>query len=183
MKKVLYLLVSSVLFAPSAARAVTPVTVDFSATDPIYPDGPVTGFGSFTYDSILVTGVGTEDLSPFGGLLLSFTFEVLGQTFTAADDVDYPFLPVVTLVDGTPDHVDFWVVDSDYYHPPIWANPTPIAEPNVKSIQVVDYFLPDDLGNFTTTMRIEVVPEPTTFSLLTLGSLPLVMTRRRYPKA
>jgi hypothetical protein len=75
--------------------------------------------------------------------------------------------------------MNFWVADSDYYHPPIWANPTPITEPGVASIEIGGALLPDGSGGYTADMMIYVIPEPTTLTLLSLGSLALVMARRR----
>jgi len=189
MKKVVLLHFCSVFLASCAVHAVVPPfdTFSFSAADANYPGGAVTGTGVFTFDSSLIPVTGVFELAPTNAAFIGLTFAVLGQSFTEADDLEFPAWPLATFQDGSPTGFDLLLVEpgsvvwAQYIadNPTTATNFTSIFQPNVASIYIGNATLVDGgSGNFTTTMDIEVIPEPTTLSLIGLGSLALLVVRR-----
>lgn len=116
------------LSAISAQAAVQTVNfdVDLYSFNPAYDFAP--GFGKLVYDDAALTNVGDEamalsahtadpldplDYDVLAGLisfsLTLFTGETYEQTFTAADDAEYPALPEIYFFEGELFGMDFFV--------------------------------------------------------------------------
>lgn len=161
------------LMLTNTAQALSPQTNFFSATDSFYENtlSSVTGSGSFTYDLDKITGIGTEWLGTTDGRLLSFRFELFGQTFAETDDVEYPFFPLVRLQNGTPDYLNFFVSDRDV------RNTTLIIDGMFSTLKLEGNLLSNGQGGYTVGMTL--VPEPASFALLGIGAGVLLVARFR----
>ncbi|MCB1723507.1 MAG: hypothetical protein KDJ39_07415 [Gammaproteobacteria bacterium] len=101
--------------------------------DPTHPLLGTLGTGSFSYDADdIVTGNEVLDSTQF-----SLVLELFGQTFTQADDVEFPDAPTLAFAGGTPYALDFIVGE---LHPalPAWPNPVAIDQPGVIAIRLGD---------------------------------------------
>lgn len=161
------------LMLTTTAQALSPQTNFFTAFDPYYEAtfSPETGSGSFAYDLDKITGIGTEWLGTTDGRLLSFRFELFGQTFTETDDVEYPFFPLVRLQNGTPDYLNFFVSDRDV------RNTTLIIDGMFSTLSLEGNLVPNGQGGYTVGMTL--VPEPSSFALLGIGVGALLVARSR----
>lgn len=140
--------------------AAATVTQTFIGTVDSGPLAGEVGTGSFTYDSDDVSdGEDILRLNPDDhGLEVELDF--LGQSFDETNDVDYPLFPELGFISGEPAVLDFNVVEGDS------LNPTEIEEPGVLSFQTRDLApTPDADYDFTTTIDVAMIPEPTTAAL------------------
>lgn len=148
------------------------------------------GLGIVEYSLAGLTFSGTEYRQPeeeFGGLKL--TFELFLQSFTEANDVDYPFLPELTLQNGIPVRLDFLVDEAGNPHA------TAINEPGVFNFNVSGWLTPAGEGagllnqiqpaspgpDYHVPLLINV-PEPSgvAFAIISgLGLGGLILARRR----
>lgn len=71
------------------------------------------GVGSLIIDDELLQNVGEESVTPLDSEIFSLTFTIFDQTFTAANDVDFPEFPEAFFVDGALDALDFVVSEYD----------------------------------------------------------------------
>lgn len=115
-----------------------------------------TGSGSFSYNtSVFVTG--NEVLTPsFGNLSVSMT--ILGQTFTQANDVDFPTYPQLTFSGFAPSLMNYLIREEV-------KNPTAINQPGVSEINFIFALAPATAG-YTSIGTIAAVPEPSSFALI-----------------
>lgn len=156
----------------SAAQAAI-ITESFTAE---VVEGPFAGevaTGSFSYDDALIIN-GDEILDPTTSLTVNMTF--LGQTYTEADDFDYPLFPGLAFSENIPIFLDYYIVD---------GSPTNIREPSIQELLIGNVNLIPDNGDFITVLEVTTVeatttttvPEPiSSLSLLLLGGLGLSST-------
>ncbi len=134
------------------------------------------GTGSFSIESSLFTGTGSEAFIPVGGSgsfvdipgLLSFNFEFAGNSYSMADDSSYPNLPAVAFLNGVFDGYNFASItanelfsigDYNFFH----------INPNQLETQ----------GYVTTSLSVVPLPAALPLFLSGLAGLGLVGRRRR----
>lgn len=93
------------LGVPGSAIAIT--TETFTGTVVSGTFAGTVGTGSVTFDEGLVTGTGSEFLTPIDGLELEFT--IFGQVFTQDDDASFPAFPQLSFFDGVIEFLNFTV--------------------------------------------------------------------------
>lgn len=139
------------------------------------------GHGTFSYDLANIVyhsnpADGAYVTPELGTLAISFT--ILGQTFTEADDIDYPVRPYFQITGaGVPITLDFAISetgDQGLLGP--LGNPTPIDEPGV-ALFFMSPLYPATGGGFETEVFVieSTTPEPSTYLLLTTGLLALIV--------
>jgi len=127
-------IIAASLALSSAANAVV-VTETFTATVQSGTFTGTIGEGSFTYDNALITNMGSESLTPDDGLMVSFN--VFGQSFTEADDIqifDMPPFPSLNFLDGLIIELDFIVDEFSL------LNPTSIDQEGVAAFSILSIF-------------------------------------------
>lgn len=94
------------------------ITIDFTTEVVSGPGLGALGSGSLSYDQTLVPASGSFSLGPLDSLVadlgdpgLGLSLQLLGEDFTASDDLDYPDFPLFGFVDGVLDYVEFVVID------------------------------------------------------------------------
>jgi PEP-CTERM motif len=162
------------------------ITVPFTAVVVNSPPFNGTlGTGTFVYDDDFLTEFDYEEVDPTTGLSVEFT--LFGQTFTEVNAADYHSGPVLYLLDGEPQGLNFIISESGAGI----SNPTLITQPGAYSINFADSFETDEGGVLTTTITVgttplvTAVPEPSTFALLSIGGLALFgygVRRRRHKR-
>lgn len=63
--------------------------------------------GTICYDDEFLTGIGSEEVSPYLGLKTTMNF--LGKDYDQTADTDYPEFPKLILEDGEIQSLEFWV--------------------------------------------------------------------------
>lgn len=138
------------------------------------------GVGSFSIDGTLIVPPYTGDVGPMTPVTgsMSLTFTILGQTFSDSDDSGYPTFPLLSLVDGAPQYLSFWIEEPG----------TSINEPGAEVI-FLEGFLGDSLGGYDYKVQANVlgtkpVPEPSAvaFSVVAALGLGAFVVRRRRAK-
>ena len=137
-----------------------------------------TGVGSITYDESLVDPGG--GISPDIDTSFSLSLTIFGQTFSAANDIDFDVFPLLTFdLNSLPSFLDYIVDEASPF------NPTSIIDPRVLAFTA---------GTLTETspgvFRMEVgvdefaaaVPEPNSIALLGVGAVGLICCIRRKRK-
>jgi len=127
------IIAASLALCSTANAAV--VTENFSATVLSGTFSGTVGTGSFSYDNALITGMGSESLTPDDGLMVSFN--VFGQSFTEADDIqifDMPPFPSLNFLDGLIVELDFIVDEFSL------LNPTSIDQEGVAAFSIFSIF-------------------------------------------
>ena len=98
------LALSPLATAPTqAAPHIYDITIDVTA-------GSLNGntfTGAICYDDEFLMGMGTEEVTPYLGLLTTMNF--LGKDYDQTADADYPEFPKLILQDGEIDRLEFWV--------------------------------------------------------------------------
>lgn len=179
MKKLQLTALASAMFAALSVNAAV-VTESFTVT--VY-DGEfvgTTGTGTFSYDELLVTGVGEESISAFNGLTLELS--VFGQTFTESDDVDYSGYPTLYFSNGNINALDFYVSEIDCFDCGNVYNTTNILQDGVNDFSM--YALNAALGGgFEGAMFVNgfasPVPVPAAVWLFGSGLIGLAGIARR----
>lgn len=181
MKKLLFALVAGGVLAITSSQVAQAQVVTFTFLAKVVGgdwDGQ-TGFGSFTYDSGLLTGSGDEYLWPTD---LTTELTILGQSFDETDDSWYPSAPLVSFVDGWPTLMSWWIEEP----------PSVINELGVEAIKVEGELKPPSApgANYRFEVQTEVVgtmvPEPSSIAFSTVAGLSLgifLIRRRRAAKA
>lgn len=94
------------LFLANTAQAaphIYDITIDVTA-------GSLNGntfTGAICYDDEFIMGIGTEEVTPYLGLLTTMNF--LGKEYDQTADADYPDYPKLILEDGEIERLEFWV--------------------------------------------------------------------------
>jgi hypothetical protein len=130
--------------------------------------GPATGeTGTIdvSYDTDDITGVGDEIL---GASDFSLELMLFGQTFTEANDLDFPGFPELSFADGVIVFIDYIISETDLF------NPTPIDDPRIDGIAGGEVS-----GGAWLASTFAGVPEPTTPALLLVGLLGWLVSRQR----
>ena len=165
-KTFLTFLVAAVLLVNSSSAAL--VTETLSGTVTFGPALGETATGSFTYEDGSLTGIGEEILA-FPDLTLTFDF--VGQTFTEIDDTDFDEFPELTLTDGVPTSLDFFVLDGD-------GVGQEIIDPRFTEFGIFD-LVPDVGGGFIADITTFLIPEPATAALAMFAIFIGTAIRRR----
>lgn len=163
MKLIKTLLLAIALGAASSASAI-PLHFNFVGTvtdSNAVPNGTMFGGSA----SVTGTGSGFELFTPDNSnLQISFS---LGDFvfWNELDDIDFPFFPELTTVDGAFDSIDFIGINDDGIELGVFGDASGL-----------DFFITAG-GAFADGSA--VVPEPGTLGLIGLGLLGLAITRRR----
>lgn len=153
------------------------VQFDFSTTVSTGPFSGQVGTGFIRFDDAFVSGLVSPGAGN-GSLEIGFSF--LGQSFTEANDADFPNFPQVTLFDGQPVGIDFVMVDG--------ASGVDFLDGSIASIALQGSLLP---GGNALLAPIDVqigqappqgVPEPSSYALAGLALLGLMRSRRGQPR-
>ena len=128
-----------------------PATGETGTIDVSYDDGDIGGTGNETLDSS------------------QFTLELMlfGQTFTGANDVDFPGFPELSFTDGVIVFIDYIINENDL------SNPTAINDPSIVGI------FGGEVVNGVWLAATQGVPVPATPALFLAGLLAWMTARRR----
>jgi len=113
------------------------------------------------------------DMNGDGELLenqIELNLNLFSQAFVNEDDIDFDFFPVVDILDGTIEYIDYIISESIFA-----GNPRPIDDLRIASISggVVEN------GVWQVETEGVPVPEPTTFILMALGLVGLGYMRKK----
>jgi len=99
------------LLISASANATSIITENFIATVNSGTFAGTVGTGTFTYDDAMLTGIGGESVSFDSGNLM-VNFNVFGQDFTNADDIDFTGFPLLSFLDGSIQSLDYIVAEA-----------------------------------------------------------------------
>lgn len=155
---------TTVLFALflSTSASATIITESLVGEVSAGPYTGETGTGTFSYDTVFLTGAGEETLSSDE---INVEFTIFEQNFTNVNDFDYPSFPVLDFVDGNPVSLEFAVFSG-------------IIEPGVVGFEMFELF-PAVGGGFQAEITIEPVPLPLSVWLFSSGLLGLIGYSRK----
>ena len=122
------------------------------------------GFGSFSYDDSTLTGSGLETLKVNEDL--SITFNFAGKVYNEADEVDFPYFPLVQFQDNSLLGLSFLAQKSEF----AFQIGTSSSDPNVYGGNEFIYGArPDMDGKGVVNYSPRPVPEPSAIFGLLLG--------------
>ena len=115
-------LLALIVWTPAHAA---PITESLGVEIVFGPATGETGTIDVSYDDLDISGVGNETLDSS-----QFTLEMMlfGQTFTEANDVDFPGFPELSFIDGTIVFIDYIINENAL------SNPTAIDDPRIAGI-------------------------------------------------
>jgi hypothetical protein len=148
---------------PPASAA--PVTESLGVEIVFGPATGETGTIAVFYDTDDITGSGLESL---GSSDFSLELMLFGQTFTEANDVDFPGFPELGFADGVIVFIDYIISETDLF------NPTAIDDPRIDGIAGGEVS-----GGAWLASTFAGVPEPATPALLLVGLLGWLVSRQR----